>query len=90
MNVTLKNNENEKISVSFMPLKLAYAITIHNSQGCTLDAIEIDLGDTIFEYHMAYTGISRCKTLSSIKIIDVKAKSFKTHPLVKEFYNTNE
>jgi len=84
--VTLKCNDNEKISVSFMPLKLAYAITIHNIQGCTLDAIEIDLGNSIFEYHMAYTGLSRCKTLSSIKIIDVKAKSFKTHPLVKEFY----
>lgn len=85
--VTLKCTDNEKISVSFMPLKLAYAITIHHSQGCTLDAIEIDLGDSIFEYHMAYTGLSRCKTLSSVKIIDVKAKSFKTHPLVKEFYN---
>jgi len=84
--VTLECADNKKLSVSFMPLKLAYALTIHNSQGCTLDAVEIDLGDSIFEYHMAYTGLSRCKSLSSVKIIDVKAKSFRTHPLIKQFY----
>lgn len=58
----------------------------HNSQGSTLDAIEIDIGRTIFEFGQAYVCISRARSLSSIKIINVEAKSFKTHPLVKQFY----
>jgi ATP-dependent DNA helicase PIF1 len=38
-----------------MPLKLAYALTIHKSQGMTLDAIEIDIGNDIFAAGQAYT-----------------------------------
>lgn len=76
----------EDIKVMFMPLKLAYALSIHKSQGMTLDAVEIDLGSSIFEYGQAYTALSRARNLPSIKIIDVKAKSFKTHKIVKKFY----
>jgi ATP-dependent DNA helicase PIF1 len=79
--------ENDKIYVQFMPLKLAYALSIHRCQGSTLDAIEIDIGKSIFEYGQAYVSLSRAKSLSSIKILDINIKSFKTHPLVKEFYN---
>ena len=80
--------ENDKLTVSFMPLRLAYAISIHKSQGMTLDALEIDLGTSIFEYGQAYVAISRAKTLASIRIIDVVSKSFRVHPHVKEFYNS--
>jgi ATP-dependent DNA helicase PIF1 len=85
--ITLTCADDDKLSVSFMPLKLAYCLTIHNSQGCTLDSIEIDIGKNIFEYGQAYVALSRAKSLSSVKIIDVSAKSFKTHPRVKEFYS---
>lgn len=85
--ITIISNENENIFMSFMPLKLAYALSIHRCQGYTLDAIEIDIGSSIFEYGQAYVSLSRAKSLSSIKIIDIKKSSFKTHPLVKEFYN---
>lgn len=83
---TLTNEEDDKISATFMPLKLAYAISIHKSQGMTLDAVEIDLGDKIFEYGQAYTALSRARSLSSVRLISVKASSFKTHPKVKDFY----
>lgn len=79
--------ENDSIYMSFMPLKLAYALSIHRSQGSTLDAIEIDIGKSIFEFGQAYVCLSRAKSLNSIKILDVDIKSFKTHALVKEFYN---
>jgi ATP-dependent exoDNAse (exonuclease V) alpha subunit len=85
--VKLISAENDKIYVQFMPLKLAYALSIHRCQGSTLDAIEIDIGKSIFEYGQAYVSLSRAKSLSSIKILDVDIKSFKIHPLVKEFYN---
>ena len=85
--VKMISAENDKIYVQFMPLKLAYALSIHRCQGSTLDAIEIDIGKSIFEYGQAYVSLSRAKSLKSIKILDVNIKSFKTHPLVKEFYN---
>lgn len=72
--------------VSFVPLKLAYAITVHKSQGMTLDAIVMDLGESIFEYGQAYTALSRAKNLESIRVMDVKASSFKTHKDVLAFY----
>ena len=85
--VKLVSTENDKIYIQFMPLKLAYALSIHRCQGSTLDAIEIDIGKSIFEYGQAYVSLSRAKSLSSVKILDVDIRSFKIHPLVKEFYN---
>jgi ATP-dependent DNA helicase PIF1 len=82
----LTSEEDDKITTTFMPLKLAYALSIHKSQGMTLDAVEIDLGDKIFEYGQAYTALSRARTLASVRLISVKTTSFKTHPKVKEFY----
>jgi ATP-dependent DNA helicase PIF1 len=79
-------SQDEKVSATFMPLKLGYAVSIHKSQGMTLDAVEIDLGIKIFEYGQAYTALSRARTLSGVRLISVKASSFKTHPKVKEFY----
>jgi ATP-dependent DNA helicase PIF1 len=73
--------------VNFLPLKLAYALTIHKSQGMTLDYVVLNLGDDIFEYGQAYTALSRVKSLKGVHMIDVKASSFMTHPNVIEFYN---
>ena len=87
--INMTCEDNKKLSVIYMPLKLAYALTIHKSQGMTLDAIELDIGGSIFEYGQAYVALSRAKTLESIKILSVKASSFKTHPLVCKFYENN-
>ena len=73
-----------------MPLKLAYAITIHRSQGMSLDAIEIDIGDKIFAAGQAYTALSRAKNLKSIKIKDVIKESFITKKSVIKFYKKLE
>ena len=69
-----------------MPIKLAYAITIHKSQGATIDYLEIDLGTKIFEYGQGYTALSRGKKLENIKIIDLSANSFKVHPSVLKWF----
>jgi ATP-dependent DNA helicase PIF1 len=81
-----KSCENSTMWVSYFPIRLAYALTIHKSQGMTLDAVELDVGDSIFEYGQAYTALSRVKDLKSLRVKHVTQKAFRTHDNVKEFY----
>ena len=74
-----------KLCVRIMPLKLAWALTTHKAQGMTLDAIEVDLGASVFEYGQAYTALSRARTLDSVKVVAVSPKAFKCHPDVLAF-----
>jgi ATP-dependent DNA helicase PIF1 len=69
-----------------IPLKLAYAVTIHKAQGATLDCALIDVGDKTFEYGQAYVALSRCKDIESLYVHDLDAAAFRANPKVKEFY----
>jgi len=84
-NISIDDNE---VYISYMPLKLAYALTIHKSQGMTLDAIEIDIGNDIFAAGQAYTALSRAQSLKSICIKSISKKSFITKDSVLEFYSS--
>lgn len=74
------------VDFKYIPLKLAWGISIHSSQGMTIDALEIDLGSSIFTEGQAYTGLSRARSLSSIKIKKLLKRSFKTNKDVIAFY----
>jgi ATP-dependent DNA helicase PIF1 len=76
--------------IRFMPIRLAYALSIHKSQGITLDAAEIDLGDSIFEYGQAYTALSRVKSLDALRLTAFSRRVFRTHPDVVAFYEAEE
>ena len=84
------NVEDDDIYICFMPLKLAYALTIHKSQGMTLDAVEIDIGSNIFAAGQAYTALSRAKNLKCVCIKAISKKSFITNQSVLEFYKKIE
>jgi hypothetical protein len=87
---TSTNAEDSNLSVSYIPLKLAYALSIHKSQGMTLDAIEIDIGSKIFAAGQAYTALSRAQSLSSVKIKSISMSSFIVNPDVLIFYKEIE
>jgi len=84
---TYKACENKLIEFSYCPLTLAWAISIHKSQGSTLDALEIDLGKNIFAHGQAYTALSRARNIKSIKLIYIHPTSFRASPAVVAFYN---
>lgn len=69
-----------------IPLIPAYAVTVHRSQGSTLDSALIDIGPSTFEVGQAYVALSRVKSLDSLYIYDIDPKAFKAHPKVVEFY----
>ena len=50
------------------PIRLAWAITIHKSQGLTFDHITIDMGKGAFAHGQLYVALSRCKTLNGITL----------------------
>jgi ATP-dependent DNA helicase PIF1 len=68
--------------LQYLPIKLAWAMTIHSAQGMTIDALEVDLGRDIFAFGQAYTGLSRATSLSSVRIINILPTSFVTSPIV--------
>ncbi|MCX6754792.1 MAG: AAA family ATPase [Candidatus Nomurabacteria bacterium] len=73
-----------KASVSQIPLRLAWAITIHKSQGMSLDNAEIDLSRT-FSYGMGYVALSRVRTLEGISLVGFNNESLRVDPKVFEF-----
>lgn len=81
-----KFEENEKVlaEINQVPLRLAWAITIHKSQGMSLDAAEIDLSKT-FAYGMGYVALSRVKSLEGIRLIGINPTAFMVDNDVAKF-----
>jgi len=73
-----------KASVSQIPLRLAWAITIHKSQGMSLDNAEIDLSRT-FSYGMGYVALSRVRTLEGISLVGFNSEALRVDPKILEF-----
>jgi ATP-dependent DNA helicase PIF1 len=74
------------IGVSQVPLILAWALTIHKSQGSTLDIAEIDAGSGIFECGQTYVALSRVKSLEGLYLSSFDASKVRISKKVQDFY----
>ena len=69
------------------PLRLAWAITIHKSQGKTFDKVIIDLGKGAFEHGQTYVALSRCRTLEGIVLKQpIRMRDILTDERILDFY----
>jgi len=57
------------------PLKLAWGLTIHKSQGQTYESVTVDFGAGAFVHGQAYVALSRCETLDNLYLIEPLSKS---------------
>jgi ATP-dependent DNA helicase PIF1 len=71
-----------------MPLRLAWATTIHKSQGLTLDCVEISLDGSVFAHGQAYVAVSRARTLESLSFREFRRDVIRSADEVKDFYST--
>ena len=82
--------QSEKIpilGIKQLPLIHAWAITIHKSQGMTLDTAYIDIGNFIFECGQTYVALSRVKTLEGLYLKNLDISKITVNMKVKNFYN---
>lgn len=66
-----------------IPLRLAWAITIHKSQGMSMDAAVMDLSRT-FEFGQGYVALSRVRRLSGVHLLGVGEQAFRVSPEILE------
>lgn len=72
-----------KASVSQLPLRLAYAMTVHKSQGMSMDAAIMDLSKA-FEYGQGYVALSRVRRLTGVYLAGLNQRALEVHPEILE------
>jgi ATP-dependent DNA helicase PIF1 len=77
------------VSIEQIPLIYSWAVTIHKSQGMTLDSAEVELGAGIFATGQAYVAISRVRTFNALYITKISSDCFRSNPAAVEYYNNH-
>lgn len=80
---SIKEGERVIAKIQQIPLRLAWAITVHKSQGMSLDSAIIDLSGA-FEYGQGYVALSRVRSLSGLFLEGLNDKALEMHPEVVE------
>jgi ATP-dependent DNA helicase PIF1 len=75
------------MGVKQIPLIYAWAVTIHKSQGLTIDLAEIDAGSSVFECGQTYVALSRVKTIDGLYLKAFDVDKIKVNKKVKKYYH---
>jgi ATP-dependent DNA helicase PIF1 len=70
-----------------IPLIIAFAQSVHKSQGAEFDCAIMDIGENIFEFNQIYVALSRIRTLEGIYLLAFDPESIRAHPDALEFYS---
>lgn len=79
----LRDGDKKRASISQVPLRLAYAITVHKSQGMTLDSAKIDLRKAFVE-GMGYVALSRVRNIGSLYLTGINQMALKVSPVAAQ------
>lgn len=79
MEWTVEENGKVRALITQLPLRLAWAITVHKSQGMNLDEAVMDLSG-VFEFGQGYVALSRVRRLSGLYILGWNERAFQVHP----------
>ena len=81
MNWTIEENGEVRAQITQLPLRLAWAITVHKSQGMSLDEAVMDISQ-VFEFGQGYVALSRVRRLSGLYLLGWNDRAFQVHPEV--------
>jgi ATP-dependent exoDNAse (exonuclease V) alpha subunit len=81
----LDENGKDKVSARIvqLPLRWAWAVTIHKSQGCSFDYVHMNLAN-IFEKNQGYVAVSRARTLDGLSVEGAHVGSFDMHEVIMQ------
>lgn len=79
MDWTVEENSEIRAQISQLPLRLAWAITVHKSQGMNLEEAVMDLSG-VFEFGQGYVALSRVRRLSGLYLMGWNTRTFQVHP----------
>ena len=83
----LRDGDKKRAGISQVPLRLAWAITVHKSQGMTLDAARIDLRKAFVE-GMGYVALSRVKNIANLYLTGINQMALRISPVAAEIDTT--
>ena len=83
--LSVESGDVEIMSYTQLPIKLCWALSIHKSQGMSLDCVKINLKN-IFEDGQFYVALSRCRSLDGLYIRNLNWNLVKVNPKALEFY----
>ena len=81
MDWMIEENGKIKAKITQIPLRLAWAITVHKSQGMSMDAAVMDLS-SVFEYGQGYVALSRVRRLDGLYLLGCNEHALKVHPQI--------